>query len=221
MNHLFGPVKLVHVRDRLSSTIPLSLNPINDRVCKISTVLGDEYLSKLMRRFHSIIFVFVALSIGCDATSTNPRLTKKVGDAELRIVDLASVNIPFANDFGLEIEKAMKADQSIVFVHVEWAPMHAPRRKFCDFVNAYRKAHLSDGTSFHYIDFTHAVHNKESRKELKGLNGWSELRSGVIHGNGELIWINRGKVVSIEPIMNFTLDELVKKTETTFSGDRP
>jgi hypothetical protein len=161
------------------------------------------------------------MSIGCDATSTNPRLTKGVRDADLRIVELASVNIPFASDFGLEIEKAMKANQSIVFVHVEWALMDAQRRKFCDFVSAYRKAHLNDGTSFHYIDFTHVVHNKESLKELKRLNGWSELPSGVIHGNGELIWTKRGKVVSFEPIMSFTLDELVKKTETTFSGDRP
>ena len=95
MNHFVGPGKLVNVRDRLSSTVSRSLNPTNDTLCKIFTVLGEEYFSKLMQRFHSIFFVFVAMSIGCDATSTNPRLTKGVRDADLRLVDLASVNIPF------------------------------------------------------------------------------------------------------------------------------
>ncbi len=118
----------------------------------------------------------------------------------------------------------MNAKQSIVFAHAAWAPMYFQRRIFCDFVKAYRKSHSSDGTTFYYIDFTQIALNSDLLKELKGLNGWSELPtgSGVIHGNGELIWINSGRIVSVQSISNYlTPDELVKKTEMIFAQPIP
>ena len=207
-----------------SKMMPFSLPPIcsftNDTSSLISTVLGERYFPKLAPRLQVFLFAFLIATLGCDSTSTNRQMTNEVGEVELRKIALGSANISFGKDFTLEIEKAMNAKQSIVFAHVKWAPMGFQRQFFCNFANTYRDSHPRDATSFHYIDFTQMASDSAP---LKKLNGWSELRPGsrVVHGNGELIWIVGGKIVSNEPIMNYTLKELVKKTETLFKGEHP
>ena len=204
--------------------MPFSLPPIcsftNDTSSLISTVLGERYFPKLAPRLQVFLFAFLIATLGCDSTSTNRQMTNEVGEVELRKIALGSANISFGKDFTLEIEKAMNAKQSIVFAHVKWAPMGFQRQFFCDFANTYRDSHPLDATSFHYIDCTEVASNSAPLREL---NGWSELRPGsrLIQGNGELIWILSGKIVSVEPIMNFTLNELVEKTETLFKGEHP
>jgi len=200
----------------------------NVRTSLILTVVGEQILTKLASSLRIIIFVLLAAYLGCDSTSAKRQIKNEVGvvdlnevgEAELSEIAHGSANISFGKDFALEIEKAMNAKQSIVFAHVKWAQMGVQRKFFCNFANTYRDSHPRDATSFYYIDFTKIPLNSVPLKEL---NGWSELRpaSRVIHGNGELIWILNGKVVSVEPIMNFTLDQLVTKTETNFTSQQP
>ena len=188
----------------------------NAKTSLVFTVVGEQIFTKLAFRLGMIFFALFAAHLGCNSTSTNRQMTNEVGEVELREIARGSANISFGKDYALEMEKALKAKQSIVFAHVKWATMGFQRKFFCNFANIYRDSHPRDATSFYYVDFTPVAFDSTPLKEL---NGWSE--SGGIHGNAELIWILNGEIVSVEPIMNFTLDELVKKTENTFSGQLP
>lgn len=73
---------------------------------------------------------------------------------------------------------------------------------------------------FRYIDFTDV---SGDYPQLFSLPGWAELRQqrggdALIHGYGELVWMDHGDVVHVERPLNYKDEtELIAKTDSLFS----
>ncbi len=120
------------------------------------------------------------------------------------------------------VSNAVHATRAIVFVHVDWAPMKLQRARFVDFMIEYDRTHPALPVMFHYVDCTPVT---DGYGPLKSLPGWQKLQdaagSSLIHGEGELVWMEGGRVLHVERILNFgSVPELVHKTEVLMSSDR-
>ncbi|MDB5335082.1 MAG: hypothetical protein JWN70_701 [Planctomycetaceae bacterium] len=123
-------------------------------------------------------------------------------------------------DIDAAIGEAVAANFSILFVHVSWAPMKLQRDLFLRF--AADCQNKSPGViCFRYIDFTDV---SDDYPQLFSLPGWAELRqqsgNAMIHGYGELVWMDHGNVVHVERTLNYKNEsELTAKTNSLFTID--
>jgi hypothetical protein len=120
------------------------------------------------------------------------------------------------------VTSAATAERAILFIHVDWAPMTQQRTRFDDYVSDYQHSHPQDDLAFYYVDCTSIT---ESYAPLKRLAGWKELEgeagTSLIHGYGELVWMEQGRVVHVERILNFeSTSELLQKTEALIPDKR-
>jgi hypothetical protein len=114
------------------------------------------------------------------------------------------------------ISTAAAAERAIMFIHVEWALMEPQRSRYAQFVNDWLQLHPRDNLEFYYVDCTPVT---SGYAPLKRLTGWTELQdaagTSLIHGMGEVVWMERGRVLHVESIQNFdSISALLKKTQT-------
>jgi hypothetical protein len=112
------------------------------------------------------------------------------------------------------VANAARSRRAIMFVHVDWAIMEPQRTRFAQFVVEYQRMYPNDGVLFHYVDCTSVT---DGYAPLKALPGWQELENtegtSLIHGWGELVWLEQGRVLHVERTLNFdTTSDLLQKT---------
>jgi hypothetical protein len=93
--------------------------------------------------------------------------------------------------------------------------MEPQRTRFDEFVSEYLRLNPRDNLGFYYIDCTSIT---DGYAPLKKLTGWAEVEgaaaTSLIHGWGELVWMEQGRVLHVERILNFrTISQLLQKTE--------
>jgi hypothetical protein len=136
------------------------------------------------------------------------------------VSSLEHANLETEADVQAVVSNATRSSRSVMFVHVDWAIMEPQRTRFAAFCLEYQRTHSGDPVLFHYVDCTSVT---DGYGPLRALPGWKGLESAAgtsfIHGWGELIWMDRGRVLHVERILNFeTSTELVEKTRSLMSA---
>jgi hypothetical protein len=109
-----------------------------------------------------------------------------------------------------------------MFIHVDWAIMEPQRTRYRQFVSDYLQLYPGDDLAFYYVDCTSIT---DGYAPLRRLTGWAELEdaagTSLIHGWGELVWLEQGRVLHVERIMNFkSMSKLLQKTEALLPNKR-
>lgn len=126
---------------------------------------------------------------------------------------LAKTKLPDDVAVARVVSHATRQDRSILFIHVDWAPMKFQQKQFAEFIVAYQQGYPQLPIAFHYVDCT----NSQDYTPLKSLPGWQELSGGrsLIHGWGELVWMDEGRVLHVERIDEYgSAAKLIEKTES-------
>ncbi|MEO8269453.1 MAG: hypothetical protein ABI557_07035 [Aureliella sp.] len=80
----------------------------------------------------------------------------------------------------------------------------------------YQRQYPDEKIGVHYIDFS----PDGSYDTLKSLRGWQELEgphSSLIQGYQEIVWLDHGRVLHVEPIGNFhSAAELISETRKIY-----
>jgi hypothetical protein len=92
--------------------------------------------------------------------------------------------------------------------------MEPHRSRYIDFVLNFRRKHPTEDVQFHYVDCT-AAHGYGP---LRGIAGWreheGEPRQSLIHGMGEIVWLENGRLLRVERVLRYeSAQQLVELTE--------
>lgn len=114
------------------------------------------------------------------------------------------------------VTNAARSSRAVLFVHVDWAPMEPHRTRFAEFMVAYQRKHSDDPMLFHYVDCTSVTNGYAPLRSLTGWQALHDARGGsLLHGSGELVWLERGRVLHVESILDFdSTAELLRKTKS-------
>lgn len=151
------------------------------------------------------------LCLGCDR-----RLRKTEVTVEQLVASFADAKLRNATDVQYVIANASASPRAILFVNLDWAIMDPMRERFAEFSIEYRQIHPNEPLLFHFVDCTQVTNGYGP---LRSLPGWQELHdaagTSLIHGCGELVWIENGRVLHVEPILNYeSTSDLIDKTES-------
>lgn len=116
------------------------------------------------------------------------------------------------------VDHAAASERSVMFIDIGWSiTSKVGLRQFADFVVDFEHAHPNNIVKFHVVDGTSVTNGYAP---FRSLPGWKELETNgqsLIHGNGEIVWMFRGKVVRVEPIGRFPKNsDLMLLTEQIF-----
>lgn len=154
------------------------------------------------------------VSLGCDHMKSTTHTAEELSE-------LAFSRLETAEDVQHAVDRATSRTHAILFVHVDWAPMLHQRQRFAEFKRAYKTRYPKSDLIFKYIDCTAIT---EGYEPLRKLPGWTELEAhnngaSLVHGYGELVWCNNGRVVHVESPLNFgSANALIAKTESLGMG---
>lgn len=180
-------------------------------------LVGNRIAEKLMTlaRIQSRFLVMLCFGTCICCTRVDP--PKEVSVDEL----LASfVGTRLETEVGVQhvVNNAAASERAILFVHVSWAVMRPQQQQFAQFMIEYQHKHPDDPLMFYYVDCTPIT---SDYAPLRSLPGWQELEptgQSLIQGWGELVWMEHGRVLYVERILNFkTASDLVRKTEQIMS----
>jgi hypothetical protein len=119
------------------------------------------------------------------------------------------------------VANAESSERAVLFLHVDWAVMAQQHERFAEFILDFQQAHPRDGVGFHFVDCTPVTRGYAPLREL---NGWQGLEdhvggSSLIHGWGEVVWMEGGRVLQVKPILHFeSSEELVRFTKGLLLG---
>lgn len=158
-----------------------------------------------------LIAAFVLMIVGCDRNEPESK-TQVAG----LVATFASASLETEADVANVVSNAAASQRAIMFVNLDWAIMEPQRTRFAQFVLNYRHKHPDDPVLFYYVDCTPVTNGYAP---LRSLSGWQELQdaagTSLIHGWGELVWMERGRVLHVERILNFdSTSKLIEKTES-------
>jgi hypothetical protein len=190
-----------------------------------------------------LIGVLAPIAVGCGNPTTQvtvaPKIVPSKGKAmpqkvaersrELQFVPQsgsleASLKEQFASvqcETEAEVEgivaHAAACKRAIMFIHLGWAPMHVHHDRYISFMLQYNKTHPNKPIHFHYVDCTPITNGYRPLRALEGWKGLEEKRGGgsLIHGNGELVWVQDGRVVHVETLLYLTGDSTMQLLEIT------
>lgn len=115
---------------------------------------------------------------------------------------------------------AANSERAVIYVHVEWNfDMYFRGTTFLEFADRYQQRASSPAVGFHYIDCTSVT---DGYAPLEKLSGWLErtrMHGGsLIHGMGELIWLEHGHVLKVTNVgLDTDPDDLVAEALATWS----
>lgn len=101
------------------------------------------------------------------------------------------------------IRHAATCERAIIFVHADWSITSVIGLIFYDdYSAAYLQQPDRPFVDFHYMDYSTL---NRAPQRLESLPGWHELKrrpnSALLHGNGELIYLEKGRVIAVEPAL--------------------
>ena len=101
------------------------------------------------------------------------------------------------------IRHAATCERAIIFVHADWSLQSVLGLRFYDdYSAAYLQQPDRPFVDFHYMDYTSL---NRAPQRLVDLPGWHELKhrpnSALLQGNGELIYLEKGQVIAVEPLL--------------------
>ena len=161
---------------------------------------------------HAWVFIAAILGLsGCESQVSNRSLL----NVNEIVSGFASVPNSEAVVHGV-IDNALGSRRSVMFIHVDWAMTEIYHQQYAEFLVAYHTKYPSDALLFHFADCSSVSQNYAP---LRAIPGWQQLiddaGTAMIHGNGEVAWIENGRVLHVQSIREFeTASELVEFTET-------
>jgi hypothetical protein len=175
-------------------------------------VIRNKIRAKMQIRTVMLLCLLSAYG-GCARVEPTLELT-----ADEIVASFVNARLESETDVQRVIDNAVASEQAILFVNLDWAIMQPQRKQFAEFMIEYQRRHPANSLMFHYVDCTQIT---SGYSPLRSLPGWQELETNgqsLIHGWGELVWMERGHVLHVEPILNFeTVSDLVRKTEQIMS----
>ncbi|KLU02350.1 hypothetical protein RISK_005416 [Rhodopirellula islandica] len=167
---------------------------------------------------YALLFAAAVLSLpGCDSQVSN----RLEWDFDGIVHGFASV--PNSEvDVRRLVDNALVSRRSVMFIDVDWAITEIYHRRYAEFLVAYHTQHPNDSLMFHFVDCSSV---SQDYGPLREIPGWQQLMvdagTAMIHGNGEIAWIENGRVLHVQSIRAFnTASELVEFTETLMPTSR-
>lgn len=159
------------------------------------------------------IGICLIVGLGCDVQHNASK-----SQVNKLVADFAALECNSEDDVRKIVSHAAAARRSILFIQLDWAFMYDQHRRFAEFSIAHSNAHPESNVGFYYVDCTPVT---SGYAPLHELNGWDELEAAagtsLIHGWGEVAWLENGRVLHVEPILNFdSVDDLIEKTQDLF-----
>lgn len=135
--------------------------------------------------------------------------------------DLSAANLDSEEAVQRVVSNAVASRRAVLLIHVDWAPMEQQRRRYIEFMLNFRRTHPTEDVQFHYVDCT-AAHGYGP---LHRISGWreheGEPRQSLIHGMGEIVWLENGHLLRVERILRFeTVEQIVELTEQLMPPSR-
>ena len=162
-----------------------------------------------MKTFISIFLI--GFAIGCEGPESQmPAPTN--ADEILESFDRVSFTSP--NQVRSVIDNASRSRKSVSFIDIKWSPTAAfGKRKFAKFLSEYYQQQNLDVAAAHYIDCTPLT----DIGYLHDLPGWDNEQHRI-NGDGEVIWMENGRVLDVQAITFEPTDELIAKTLSLFGS---
>lgn len=164
-----------------------------------------------MKTYISLVLVLiVATTLGC---RQNIEPSPSVSTEEfLESFDQASFDD--AAQARAVIDNAAGSRRSISFIDYKWSLTAAVgKHNYAKFLAQYYQQKDVDYASAHYIDCTPLTYRDSSY--LTDLPGWNKEEHRVI-GNGEVVWMENGRIVHVQEIGFGSPEELLAKTTELF-----
>ncbi|WP_461506425.1 hypothetical protein [Rhodopirellula baltica] len=142
----------------------------------------------------------------------------QVSVSELPSVRELTQNFASASDFNGSVQQvvdhAVSRECSVMFVHLDWAMTEIYHKQYAEFVIEYCRLFPRSNLAFHFADCTTV---SRDYAPLRKIPGWQQLMddagSALIHGHGEIVWVEKGRVLHVQKISDFkTAAQLVECT---------
>lgn len=173
--------------------------------------------SKLQPRLLVLLCMLAIWGCNRDAPETEVRVDETVASLEVDelVASFDNVNLETEADVQHVVSNAAASPRAIMFVHLDWASMEPQRTRFAEFMLEYQRTYPDGQILFHYVDCTPVTNGYAP---LRSLPGWQKLHeaagTSLIHGWGELVWMEKGRVLHVERILDCgSAAELVEKTD--------
>ncbi len=153
-----------------------------------------------MKRLNFIAAVVCSLAGGFLASFLGPGKLKEPEYTFGKPTDLLASSLQPALDY------AFAADEAIVFVDFEWSSnSKIGLRRFNALIESAIKQNEMSGVDVCVLQMTDATDGQRDRFPV------------VFHGNGEVVWLKKGKVLDSALIWDFaSLEEFLGKTQSVF-----
>lgn len=128
---------------------------------------------------------------------------------------MSGARLATKDDVERVVANAVASERAIMFIHVDWAPMEYQRTLYAQIMLQYARLYPDESLGFHYVDCT-SIGGDYS--PLTSIAGWWDVQrtagASLIGGHGELVWLERGRLLHVEPTLDFASpEEIVRKTD--------
>lgn len=115
------------------------------------------------------------------------------------------------------LRNASQSENAVVFVHMNWSPnSHYMRRVFAEFFVDFHRRQPEHPVGFHFVDCSEIGRHY---RQLRELPGWTNLEASrgtnLIHGDGEIVWLSRGRVLEVKGGL-WSATDLRRRTKDVF-----
>ena len=166
---------------------------------------------------HSVWACLGLLSlVGCDKPANQ-------SDVEQLIRSFENVSA-LANQESVQqiVDHATRCERAVVFINVNWSlTSQICQRKFAEFAIEYSTHQSVDPAMFHFVEAAPVSTN--GYRPLRSVPGWQQLitnnaGTAMIHGEGEVAWIENGRVLDVRSIYGMSVIELAELTAKIMPG---
>src|SRR5690606_9152797 len=141
---------------------------------------------------------------------------KREQQIELQLTSFSAASLDTPEQVEHVVANAASSERAVLFIHVDWAIMSPQHDRFAEFATDFQQAEPGNQVGFHFVDCTPV---SQGYAPLKALPGWMDLQreagGSLIHGWGEVVWMDEGRVLHVQKILDFpSSKELIAMTES-------
>ncbi|KAA5541927.1 hypothetical protein FYK55_17175 [Roseiconus nitratireducens] len=187
-------------------------------------IRGDRVIANVIRTRKLALRTFYSILLSCSALLSNAASPAEFETEDQLVSEIVrGFQEASAADTDVRhvVQNALNSKRAVVFVHVDWGMTHIWHTRFAEFLVQYQKRNPNGRLHFHYADCT-AVSSDYA--PLREIPGWMKLvdeaGTAMIHANGEIAWIENGRVLHVQRISDFrNASRLVAFTMELMPGD--